>query len=132
MSGTRRQYMAGVAALAAGRWSDAEYDIDAVDEWEPLKGGLYTTGVFSPASILTSGDDPDGGWLVEDDDLSERTLEVTYDSDGVQLAIEGSAADTCAGGLAELSPEQAREIAAALYQAGEELERRTETSGDDR
>ncbi|WP_418280816.1 hypothetical protein [Halorubrum sp. DTA98] len=124
MSATRRQYLAGVAALAAARWNDAEYDIDAVDEWGPIKGGLYTTGVFSPESLLTSGNDPAADWLVEDDDLTDRTLEVTYDSEGVQLAIEGSAEDTRAGGLAEVSPEQAREIAAAIFQAAEELERR--------
>lgn len=132
MSATRRQYMAGVAALAAARWDDAEYDIDAVDEWGPLEGGVYRTGRFSPASLLASGDDPDGRWLVEDDDLSDRTLDVTYAQEGVEIAIEGSAEDTRAGALASLSPEQAREIAAALYQAAEELERRTETSEGDR
>lgn len=57
---------------------------------------------------------------------------MTYDSDGVQLAIEGSSDDTRAGGLAGITPEQAREIGAALYQAAEELDRRTETPEEGR
>jgi len=121
---TRRQYMGGVAALAATRWENEDYDIENADEWEPLKGGIYETGTFTPAALTTSGDGKVAGWLLEGDDFSERAVEVFYDPSAVHLSFEGSDGDLRAGGLAELTTEQARELAAALFQAAEELDRR--------
>lgn len=88
---TRREYMAGVAALAAARWETEDYDIENVENWEPMKHGTYTTGTFSPGYFSTSGEGKVGGWLLEDEDLSERTLEVFYDTQEVHLTMEGKA-----------------------------------------
>lgn len=128
---TRREYMAGVAALAAARWETEDYDIENVENWEPMKHGTYTTGTFSPGYFSTSGEGKVGGWLLEDEDLSERTLEVFYDTQEVHLTMEGKSDDVRSGGLAAFDTDQARDLAAALYQAAEELDRRREVADAD-
>lgn len=124
----RRQYMAGVAALAGARW-EAE-DIDP-DDTEPLEGGNYTTGEFTPQRIIATGKSNVAGWTIEDDDVTDRLLEVFYDTEDVNLTIQGESDDVLASELAVLTPHQARQLGAALYQAGEELERRQEVTDAD-
>lgn len=126
---SRRQYMAGVAALAGVRWENEDIDPDDAD---PLEGGVYTTGEFTPKRMLSSGEGDVTKWILEDDDFTDRTVEVFYDNLDVLLALDGNGeGDLRAGALGVLTPEQARQVGAALYQAGEELERRQEvTDGD--
>lgn len=128
---TRRQYLGGVATLAATRWENEDYDIENVENWDPLKGGTYTTGTFTPQQLTTSGEGTVSGWLLEDDDFTDRTMEVFYDPDAVHLTLEGQGEDLRRGGLAELTTDQARDLAAALFQAAEELDRRQEVSDTD-
>jgi len=126
---TRREAMNGVAALAASRWAADNLDIEDADEWEPPTDGIYTTGAFAPAGISTSGNGQVADWLLEDADFTDRTLKVSYGHCEVQLSMEGRADAVRAGALASLTPEQARELGAALYQAGEELDRRPTADG---
>ena len=128
---SRRQYMAAVVTAAAARWDNEKYDIENADEWEPMDGGTYETGQFTPSALTTSGDGTVAGWLIEDDKLTERTMEVFYDPSAVHLTFEGKSDELRAGGLAELTTDQAREIAAALFQAAEELDRRREEEYED-
>lgn len=127
----RREFMGGVAALAATRWDSEDYDIENAENWEPPTGGTFETGTFTPKLVTTSGDGKIGGWLLEDTDFTERTMEVFYDDGGVHLTIEGKGDDVRGGGLAELDTDQARNLAAALYQAAEELDRRPEADDAD-
>jgi hypothetical protein len=119
---SRREYMAGVASLAAVRWDSEDYDIENADEWEPLKRGIYETGTFVPLAISSNGRGASASWMIEDDQLQERALQVWYDPESVHIAFEGESDETYAGGLAELEPEQAKELGAALYQAAVEYE----------
>lgn len=128
----RREFMGGVAALAATRWDGEDYDIENAENWEPPTGDTFQTGTFTPKLVTTSADGKIGGWLLEDTDFTERTMEVFYDSSGVHLTIEGKGDDVRGGGLAELDTEQARNLAAALYQAAEELDRRPGVDDADR
>ena len=127
----RREFMGGVAALAATRWDGEDYDIENAENWEPPTGGTFQTGTFTPTLVTTSADGQIGGWLLEDTDFTERTMEVFYDADGVHLTIEGKGDGVRGGGLAELDTDQARDLAAALYQAAEELDRRPEVDDAD-
>jgi hypothetical protein len=121
----RRDFMSGVAAVAASRWNAEGYDIENVDEWDPVDGGAYQTGTFTPEYLIASGHDGDRAeWLFERGDFPDETIEVHYDKSGVSIALEGAGESHRAGSLANLTPEQARQLGAALYQAGEELERR--------
>ncbi len=114
------------ADLAAARLDTEDYEIDNADEWGTMGCQSFYTGTFTPDSIQTSGDGTVAGWLLEDDDLDDRTLEVFYDTSGVHVAIEASGEAVFGSTGCEFSPTQAKQVAAALYQAAEELQRRTE------
>lgn len=121
----RREYMSAVAGLAASNWAAEDYDIEDADEWDPATPGHYFTGRFAPSAITSTSQNSTHLLEFRDGDFSDRVLNVQYDEDHVNVAIEGSAdGGVCAGALAELSPEQAKEIAAALYMAAEEQSRR--------
>lgn len=125
---TRRQCMAGVAALAGVRWEDEDID---PDDTEPLEGGMYTTGEFVPERVFATGESGAARWAIEDPFLTDRAVDVFCDPQHVNLNIHGEGDDIRAGQLAVLSAEQARQLGAALFQAGEELERRQDGGGDD-
>lgn len=123
----RRRYMSAVAALASVRWGRQGYDPAELEEWSDLGGGIYTTGEFTPATLIASASGVIGTWRCDDDDdLAERVVSVSYDSRHVSLSLDGETAggDAEAGALAGFEPEAAKELGAALYQAAEELERR--------
>ncbi len=128
----RRQYMSAVAAAAAARWDDEDYDIENVDEWEPMDGDTYRTATFTPRYLSATGEGKFASWVLEDEDLPERTMDVFYRTEAVHLTFEGAdrERDVRAGSLADLSTDQAKELAAALYQAAEELRRREATDAD--
>lgn len=128
MNLSRRDCMSAVAALAASQWDDEPYNIEDAEQWDPLSGGTYPTGSVSPGALSSSGYGPATKWLLEDDAFTDRRLEVYYSPDGVHITAEATAdgEGVRSGSVAELDPEQAREIAAALYRAAEEYERRPE------
>ena len=128
---TRRQHLGGVAALAATRSENDDYDIENVESWDSLKGGTYTTGTLTPQQLTTSGEGTVSGWLLEDYDFTDRTMEVFYDPDAVHLTLEAQGKDLRGGGLTGLTTNQARDLAASLFQAAEELDRQQEVSDAD-
>lgn len=128
----RRDFMSSVAALAATRWENEGYDPEKIEEWEELQGGTSDTGSFTPTTLRTSGHCELADWVIPDEDLDDRIVNVFYDTTDVSLCFEGTSGDIRGGGLVQFSPEQARQLGAALYQAGEELERRQGVEdGDD-
>jgi hypothetical protein len=129
---TRRQYLGGVAALAASRWENEDYDIQNVENWDPLGNDLYVTGAITPDEVTASTDGEYGRLTFNDEDFTERTAQVTYWTDGVSLDIEATGAGNVrAGQLLGLTTDQARELAAILFQAAEELDRRREVTNAD-
>jgi len=127
----RREFMGGVAALAATRWENEDYDIENAEDWEPIEGGSYTTGTFVPATMRTSGEGAVTSWLLEDAEFEDRTTEVFYDTSGVHVTIEGSSEDLYGGAIGEFDPDEAKQLAAALFQAAEEYDRRSEVDDAD-
>jgi hypothetical protein len=133
----RRDFMASVAGLAATRWENEGYNPENIEEWDPLEDGQCTTGEFTPSTLTTSWGREFSGGVFPDEQFSERTVTVDYDTTDVNFCFEGRDGDPDdgghrAGGLIQLTPEQAQQLGAALYQAGEELERRQEVAdGDD-
>lgn len=122
----RRDFMGAVAGVAATRWESEDYDPENVDEWKPIRGGRYTTGRLRAEQISAEGNGPATDWKVTDDQLDERQLIVSYDSEGPWLAVVGSADDRSfyheVG--ADLDPEEAKQLAGALFQAAWEYENR--------
>lgn len=120
----RRGFLGGVAGLAASQWAADGLDPANIEAWDPLEDGIYQTGSISPHAVSSSGGGAAASWLIEDDDLTDRTASVAYSRSGISLAVEGESDGLHAGALAELTPEQARDLAAALFQAAEEYDRR--------
>ncbi|QDX41784.1 hypothetical protein [Salarchaeum sp. JOR-1] len=129
---TRRQYLGGVAALAASRWENEDYDIQNVENWEPLGTSLYVTGEITPDEVTASADGEYGRLTFNDDDFTERLAQVTYWTEGVSLEIEAKGdGNVRAGQLTGLTTDEARELATILFQAAEELDRRREVDDAD-
>ena len=104
------------------RWAAAEYDIQNVEEWGDVDG-WHTIEDLAPERLSSHGQGNVAGWAVEDDDLLTRCLAVEYCPDGVHFCFQGDGADVEIDGGATLTPEQAKRLGAALFQAGEELDR---------
>lgn len=127
---TRRQYLGALAAGAAANWDAAEYDIENVDEWGDRVEHVEI-GSFDPASFRSSGDLGCSGYLVENQDVERPTAEVWYDGSGVALTLEAALdGGDYSGAVGEFTPEEARELAVAVYQAAEELEQWREATDD--
>lgn len=122
----RREVMQAVAGIATARWATEDYDPANVDEWEPIENGIYKTGTFDAQELWGSGDSPLARIAFEDRDFDERALNVAYDQDGPHMSIDAHAEDrsTRFSLFAELTPEDARQLAGALYQAAWEYENR--------
>lgn len=120
---TRRQYLGALAAGAAANWEDAEYDIENVDEWgENIEH--VNIGSFNPSEFRSDADLGYSGFLVENDSVERPTAEVWYDNGGVTVSLEADLeGGDYAGNAGEFDPDEARELAVAIYQAAEELER---------
>lgn len=112
------------------RWDAADYDIDNVENWGDIDGA-YTVDDILPDRLSSEGDGNVAGWYVKDEDLTTRSVSVHYSSSGVRLGLDGTGDDVQMSAGAGLTPEQAKRLGAALYQAGEELERwRDATEGE--
>ena len=123
----RHNFMQAVAALADTRFDQAGYDINNVEGCGPIDG-TYLIESFSPAAVNVSGDSAVASWYLEDRKLEDRAGEAFYNQSGILLAFE----ETCekqnvrAGSRSGFKPEQGKELAAALFQAVEELQLRRE------
>lgn len=95
-----------------------------IESCDPMGGGNFRTGMFTPEKIKTNGNGSSCNWMVDDGQLTERTVEIYYDREGVHVVLEGKGDDVHGDAKAMVDVDQAREFAAALYQAAEELDRR--------
>ena len=121
---SRRAYLGGVAATAAAQWADGDYDLEDVEDWDPMDGHTFTTGEYQPVDVGSTGHAPVTDWVVRGDDLEDRSASVFYDRDGVTVSIGGEAAGLSVSSHAEFTAEDAKAFAASMYRAAEELERR--------
>lgn len=135
----RRSFMEGVAALAGVRWADQDVDVDeltsgaeagddpTLEEIAAERGGPYTTGEFTPPGFMHRTGFRVGEIVMWGDDFDEFDLAVQYDYNGPYIAQEFASDDGDQVDLmTKLTPEQARQLGAALYQAAEEHESRWE------
>lgn len=123
---TRRECMAGAAALAAARWEEVEYDIEEAEEWEPMDGGCFPVGELSVGKLTAFTRCAYSAIEFEHGDLTDRQVTVHYWEDGVSLITDAEGGDHLAAGqLVMFTPDEARELAGMLYQGAEELDRRT-------
>jgi hypothetical protein len=126
----RREFMNGVAAIAATRWDNEEYDIENAENWDTMEGGSYTTGKFDPSAMRASGEGSVASWSIDPSEFDERVVEVYYDTSGVHVSMEGNSDGLYGGALGQFDPEEAKQLAAAIYQAAEMYDRHPR--GDDR
>lgn len=120
----RRDILTGVAALAGARWAGEGIDVDELTDED--ESGLYTTGEFAPSGFTMYSDLEYADVVIRGDEFDDQQLVARYDYSGPFLAAEYDRDDGTAqvGFLADLTPSQARELGAALYQAAEEHEAR--------
>lgn len=117
-----------VAALAALRWADVDYDVRNVGEWGALSG-VHTVGVGETAEMDCRVESDSASMEFEEGRLTDTKAYLSFDEDGVTVSLEGHGdreAFVAAGAL--LTPAQCRELAAMLAQAAEEQERWSEAS----
>lgn len=124
----RRETLQTLAALAAGRWASEGWDPDEMENWDEIGGGVYNTTELDLASYYASVNSVVLHWE-EADRFEAGKLVVAYDEKDVTLITAGEAELFDASSLVELDPDQAREVAVALYQAAEEHERRPRGEG---
>jgi hypothetical protein len=133
MTLTRREALQGVAALAATRFEGTERDLEHVEEWHPLGRGSW---------MLEAPDATDAGGRIEAPHVDAGVelgaqapawANVWYaDPDGVSLGVERErdADDVYVSAQATFDTDAARELAATIYQAAEELDRRREIEAE--
>jgi hypothetical protein len=126
---TRPEAMQGVAALAATRFEGTERDMSDVDEWPPL--GHESWFVDAPDAIDAEGhiEAPHVTAGVDIGADAPAWPNVWYkDSEGVGVGIERErdADDVYLSASATFDTDAARDLAAAIYRAAEELDTRRE------
>lgn len=136
LGASRRQYMSGLASLAAAEWATKDYDIENAENWDPVTDGDYLTGEVSPEYVMGSASGTHAHMAFERDDLRDTTAHVLYNHTGVSVELGGSEEGeddpverNYVGALAHFTPDQARDLAVAIYMAAEELDRRPESGG---
>lgn len=121
---SRREYVltaATLSGLAEGLREEDGYDLEEMRD-VPEQNALWGSGDVTPQSMASSGYGPAARWSVDDRQLDDVTLNVHYDGITVNLDLEGKSESARAGYLATLDPDQAKEIAVALYRAAEDVE----------
>lgn len=131
---TRRQYLGALAAGAAANWEESDYDIENVEEWGDEIEHV-SIGRFTPLAYAGSADLGHSGFSVERRDVTDPMTAVWYNRRGVIVSLEAEwelgEYDAYSGGSADFDPDEARDLAVAIYQAAEELERWREAIDDE-
>lgn len=121
----RRELIQSITAAVAADYDAAEYSIDGEWEWGE-RGGLYRTASIRPEEISGS---LESDLLCADlgpDDLSNFDVQAQYDRRGVKLNMHVGGEVGEFGLLANLSEDEARELAIGLWQAVDQRQRRSE------
>jgi len=115
----------GLVGFAMTRWDEEGITPPTLDDdLDPIDNGIYRTGEFTPEAVTGSGQGPISQWEFNAEDFEEQVLEICYTCGGVSLEIQAKGEEKRDGMLADFSTDQAREIAAALWQAAEERDHR--------
>lgn len=112
---TRREVMKGVAALAAATYGEPGESIHAHEY--SVVGGVENVGISS------SGTFQHIGWMIDTGEFDEDYLRVGHSTGDVFFEWGGSVDGQDVGGYVNLDPDDARELAAAIYQTAEEIDR---------
>lgn len=91
--------------------------------------GSGVSATFTPGSTSVNGGAPGLTWDVEGDD-TDTTVSVACDGSRVRLDVEAAAGKAEARLVADLTPAEAEELGAAIYQAGEDSAKLTELDSD--
>lgn len=128
---SRRHFMGATAAVALTRIRDAGHDPSEADQWSPVDGWGYITGTFTPLSVAAGADGPLSSFRVgRDTELTDQRIEVGYGPGAVLVSFHGKNDGLSVDGGLKVSPEQAKQLGAAIYQAGWELENRPDAEAD--
>jgi hypothetical protein len=94
----------------------------------PATDASFQTGTHTGERFIGSAEGPYSRVAFEAEDIDDVEAIVNYDHRGVFLIIEATGVDEDArhGSLAQLDVDTAREAAISLWQAAEELDRRTD------
>ena len=124
---TRREALEGVAALAAARWTAEGYDPADVAEWRDLGSDDFRTIELDAQGGRGSAEMPFSRVEVNAGNVDEHTAYVRYDDyNDVSIEIAHESNDVYLGMLTHFDERGPRALAAAIYQAAGELERRRE------
>jgi hypothetical protein len=114
-----------IASRLASQWAADDFNIGDAHKWDPVAGATYDVETLSPSLLTASVDTSNAHLRLENDEFADRNAEVFYSPRGVLLGLNGTAGEHVRGGaLATFEPEEARQLAAALLRAAEELDRR--------
>lgn len=119
---SRRGFMGAVAAAAFASYDDKDYGPADVQGW-PLDQS-YCTGSVVPEVVRAGIEGPLANIETPVPGATGERADVNYDSSGVFLGFDSERGDFSAWGGMRLDPDAAKELAAALYRAGWELEQR--------
>jgi len=118
----RREYIAALSSLAASKWADEGWS--EPEEWGPIGNGAYPLDGISGSELVLFADGSIGQWTIEPYDIDETTVEVHYTSEYVRLGVDAEGDEISAGGGFDLTSDEARNLAVALFRAAEEMDRR--------
>ena len=118
----RREYISALSSLTAAQW-DGEGWPDP-EEWPPIGDGGIIVDDVSVSDLTTYADGTIGMWNIMPGDVDEGTVEVDYTEDYIHVGVHGVGELIETGAGFELTSDQARDLAVALYRAAEEKDRR--------
>lgn len=118
---SRRQFLAAVALAAAGKYDG---DPDAIREGDTDAFKDKASSTVESSEFCRWGEFPHVSFNFHpyEDPTAEAELMATYDHSDVMVSLKTKTSEATVSGFVDLSPEQAREFAAALYQAAWEFE----------
>lgn len=115
-----------IIELAALRWREDDLDIEKVEEWGGLDG-TFSIGSSAPKAVGVEIETNLTYSRLEPEQFDDRECEVYYSDQGVNLGVIAKGAEEKrAEATFTLEPADARQLAADLASASEELARRRE------
>lgn len=119
----RRDVLQGLLALAGAQWAEEGIDPTNVEEWGALERSTYLVDEFDVERAAATLHGPAFRGVIRREDVTDCALRVDYTPEHVLLSVEAAGdADVEASAAADVAPTTAKELGAALYRAGRELE----------
>jgi len=111
-------------ALEASRLLDGDYPIDDAEEWDPLEAACYGVAIVEGDKLNVRAEGPYAALEFEGGVFEDPAVDVWYSDRGVYLSLEGKEEQNRSTTSMRVTPDAARELAAALFRAAEEHDRR--------